>query len=311
VLAISSKSILGASKLRENTFVDLFSGIGGFHLACHLATRKFPSAQRSKCVFACEINEKARLTYERNFKKLEPDLFSGSSFARDITDVVPSTIPNFKLLCAGFPCQPFSQAGKKMGFEDVRGSMFGYISEIIAQKFPEAIFLENVNFLKNHNSGQTFKTIRRVLEDELQYKMEYFDVKASDHGLPQHRRRIFMIGFREPNINFSPPKKRELKINMSDVFGGECSREIGFTLRLGGKKSPLTDRRNWDGYIVDGAERRLSPNEAKMMQGFPSSFKFPVSDYEAMRQLGNSVAVNAVQDYVSQIFLALNATAAI
>jgi DNA (cytosine-5)-methyltransferase 1 len=93
---------------------------------------------------------------------------------------------------------------------------------------------------------------------------------------------------------------------MSDVLGGEVDRTIGLTLRVGGKNSPISDRRNWDGYVVDGVERRLNLLEAKRMQGFPKGFKFPVSDAEAMRQLGNSVAVNAVRDYVEKIFIALD-----
>ena len=92
---------------------------------------------------------------------------------------------------------------------------------------------------------------------------------------------------------------------MSDVWQGHVERDIGFTLRVGGKSSPILDRRNWDGYIVNGELRRLTPKEGKAMQGFPKSFKFPVSDSQAMKQLGNSVAVNAVQDYASAILDAL------
>jgi DNA (cytosine-5)-methyltransferase 1 len=193
-----------------------------------------------------------------------------------------------------------------MGFEDIRGTMFSHIARIIRIKKPEAIFLENVNFIKNHNQKQTFSTIKTVLEDELQYRMHYFDVRASDHGLPQHRPRVFMIGFRDVDANFIAPEKKKLKLTMSDVLGGEVDREIGFTLRVGGKNSPIFDRRNWDGYVVDGIERRLKLEEAKRMQGFPRSFKFPVSNSEAMRQLGNSVAINAVRDYAKQIFTTLD-----
>lgn len=292
---------------RSNTFIDLFSGIGGFHLACKQATRKFDNPKKkAKCVFACEINENARKTYRSHFEQIEPDLFKNERFATDITKVKANEIDDFRLLCAGFPCQPFSQAGKKLGFEDTRGTMFSHIERIIRAKQPEAIFLENVNFIKNHNNRQTFKTIKNVLEEKLQYTMYYFDVRASDHGLPQHRPRVFMIGFRDGAVSFTPPEKKKLKLTMSDVLGGEVDRTIGFTLRVGGKNSPISDRRNWDGYVVDGVERRLTLTEAKRMQGFPKGFKFPVSDAEAMRQLGNSVAVSAVRDYVEKIFLALD-----
>jgi DNA (cytosine-5)-methyltransferase 1 len=296
-----------SSSDKSNTFVDLFSGIGGFHLACKQATHKFKDPKKkAKCVFACEINENARKTYRNHFERIEPNLFKNDRFATDITKVDANEIDDFRLLCAGFPCQPFSQAGKKLGFEDTRGTMFSHIERIIEAKQPEAIFLENVNFIKNHDNRRTFKTIKTVLEDRLRYRMYYFDVRASDHGLPQHRPRVFMIGFRDNAIDFIPPEKKKLKFTMSDVLGGEVDRTIGLTLRVGGKNSPISDRRNWDGYVVDGVERRLNLLEAKRMQGFPKGFKFPVSDAEAMRQLGNSVAVNAVRDYVEKIFIALD-----
>jgi DNA (cytosine-5)-methyltransferase 1 len=114
-----------------------------------------------------------------------------------------------------------------------------------------------------------------------------------------------MIGFREPETEFVFPEKRPLKFTMSDVMKGKVDRDIGYTLRVGGKSSPIDDRRNWDGYVVNGKPRRLTSKEAAKMQGFPASFKFPVADSVALRQLGNSVAVWAVQDYAVQILDAL------
>ena len=143
------------------------------------------------------------------------------------------------------------------------------------------------------------------MTEDLGYTFHHAIVKASDHGLPQHRPRLFMVGFKDHNTNFEFPKKRKLKFNMSDVMKGQVDREIGYTLRVGGKSSPIHDRRNWDGYIVDGEVRRLTPNEGKRMQGFPSSFKFPVSNSEAMKQLGNSVAVTAIQDFAESIIQTL------
>ena len=209
-------------------------------------------------------------------------------------------------MTGGFPCQPFSQAGHGKGFKDVRGTLFFDIAEIIKVKKPQAFFLENVQRLHSHDNGKTFKVIERILTKELGYSFFHKIVRASDHGLPQHRPRIFMVGFRDPNIEFEFPKKRDLLFNMSDVMGGKVDREIGLTLRVGGKSSPIDDRRNWDGYIVNGKPRRLTPKEALRMQGFPSSFKFPVNDSIAMKQLGNSVAVKAVHDYAKQIIKALD-----
>ena len=279
------------------TFIDLFAGIGGFHLAFHNAG--------AECVYASEWDEQARKTYEANFTKLSPSLFKKGNFAGDLTKVKKSEIPNFDILCAGFPCQPFSQAGFKKGFEDIRGTLFFEIAEIIKLKKPSAFFLENVRGLYSHDGGRTFETIKDILTNELGYSFHHAIVKASEHGLPQHRPRLFMVGFKDSNVEFEFPEKRKLRFTMSDVMKGQVDREIGYTLRVGGKRSPIDDRRNWDGYIVDGEVRRLTPGEGKKMQGFPASFKFPVSDSEALKQLGNSVAVPAIQDYAEAIITAL------
>jgi DNA (cytosine-5)-methyltransferase 1 len=279
-------------------FIDLFAGIGGFHLAFHKVG--------AECVFASEWDEDARLTYERNFSKLSPKLFKSDNFVGDITKVKKSEIPNFDILTGGFPCQPFSQAGFKKGFEDTRGTLFFDIAQIIKVKQPKAYFLENVRGLYSHDSGRTFETIKRTLTEDLGYSFHHAIVKASDHGLPQHRPRLFMIGFRNPETVFNFPKKKPLRFDMSEVMQGKVDREIGFTLRVGGKSSPIDDRRNWDGYKVDGKVRRLTPIEGLRMQGFPSTFKFPVSDSAAMKQLGNSVAVWAIQDYAKEIIRSLD-----
>jgi DNA (cytosine-5)-methyltransferase 1 len=114
-----------------------------------------------------------------------------------------------------------------------------------------------------------------------------------------------MIGFRDSKLSITPPPHRELAFNMSAVMGGKVEREIGYTLRVGGKASGVHDRRNWDGYIVNGKERRLTPRQGLKMQGFPDDFDFPVPKSQAMKQLGNSVAVTAVQDYAEKILEAL------
>ncbi len=284
--------------MKTYKFIDLFAGIGGFHLAFHKVG--------AECVFASEWDEDARLTYERNFSKLSPKLFKSDNFVGDITKVKKSEIPNFDILTGGFPCQPFSQAGFKKGFDDTRGTLFFDIAQIIKVKQPKAYFLENVRGLYSHDSGRTFETIKRTLTGDLGYSFHHAIVKASDHGLPQHRPRLFMIGFRNPETVFNFPKKKPLRFDMSDVMNGKVDREIGFTLRVGGKSSPIDDRRNWDGYKVDGKVRRLTPTEGLRMQGFPSTFKFPVSDSAAMKQLGNSVAVWAIQDYAKEIIKSLD-----
>lgn len=281
-------------------FTDLFAGIGGFHLAFHNLG--------SECVFACEWDKAARKTYEHNLRKLSPDLFKSKKFYGDINSIkdIKTEIPDFDILTAGFPCQPFSQAGFKRGFEDTRGTLFFNIAEILRVKQPKAFFLENVRGLLNHNNGETFATIRKVIEKDLGYSFHWQIVKACDYGLPQLRPRLFMVGFRDKKINFKFPEPQKLEMTMSDIWGGDCSRKVGFTLRCGGRGSRIDDRRNWDAYLVDGKLRRLSPEEGKKMQGLPDDFHFPVSHVEAMKQLGNSVAVNAIQAVAEAIIDALN-----
>ena len=285
--------------ITEFTFIDLFAGIGGFHLAMEKIG--------GKCVFASEIDNHARKTYEHNFKKSNPELFSKGLFNKDIKTIMPQEIPDFDILCAGFPCQPFSQAGHKKGFEDTskseRGNLFFDVADIISIKRPKAFFLENVRGLVNHDNGNTFKVIRNILVNELGYSFYYQIVNASDYGLPQLRPRTFMVGFRDEGLlqSFEFPQKIPLKFTMSDVWGGSCSREIGFTLRVGGRGSKIDDRRNWDSYLVDGEVKRLSYYEAMKMQGFPSSYQFPVSNTQAMKQLGNSVAVDAVEEVAKSL----------
>lgn len=142
--------------------------------------------------------------------------------------------------------------------------MFFNILQILETKKPSAFFLENVRHIKNHDEGRTMQTIERSIKS-LGYSFQNFIVCASDHGLPQFRPRCFIIGFADGR-EISPPKKRKLKKTMSDILGGHCDREIGFTLRVSGRRSPIDGRHNWDGYVVDGVPRRLSVREAATMQ---------------------------------------------
>lgn len=287
------------SVLKKIKFIDLFAGIGGFHLALH--------ELGGECVFASEWDEAARTTYEHNLSHVSPKLFKSNNFVGDITKVSKKSIPDFDLLTGGFPCQPFSQAGKKKGFDDIRGTLFFDIAEILRIKKPQAFFLENVRHLYNHDGGKTYATIRRVITEDLGYSLQEFVVKASDHGLPQNRPRLFMIGFRDSSLSIKVPKKRELEFTMSDVMGGKVPRDVGFTLRVGGKGSGVNDRRNWDSYLVNGKEVRINTDQGKKMQGFPDWYEFPVSNTQAFKQLGNSVAVWAIKDYAAEIFKTLRA----
>lgn len=282
---------------KKITFIDLFAGIGGFHLAFHNLG--------ANCVFVSEWDKPARETYKKNFEKIQPELFTSEAidktFAGDITTVLPKNIPDFDIITGGFPCQPFSQAGLKKGFNETRGTLFFDIANIMKEKQPKAFFLENVRGLLTHDNGRTFATIQRILTEELGYSFFYKVIKASDYGVPQHRPRLFMVGFRDKSIDFEFPKPVNLKMTMSDVFDGKVDKKVGYTLRVGGRGSGLNDRRNWDTYLVDGKVRRLSPREGLRMQGFPDDFEFPVSETQAMKQLGNSVAVPAIQATANEI----------
>lgn len=281
------------TKMKKYKFIDLFAGIGGFHLA-------FDDAG-AECVFVSEWDEPARKTYKANFEKTSPKVFKDNNFAGDITKVNPKDIPDFDVICGGFPCQPFSQSGFKKGFKDDRGNLFFHIAEIIRQKKPKAFFLENVRHLLNHDGGKTFATIKKTIEKDLGYSFYWKVVKASDFGLPQHRPRLFMVGFKNKNIKFEFPEPIKLEKTMSDIFGGKCEKKVGYTLRVGGRGSKIDDRHNWDCYLVDGKTKRLMPKEGKKMMGFPDNYIFPVSDAQAMKQLGNAVAVPAITAYAKQV----------
>lgn len=273
-------------------FIDLFAGIGGFHIALNNIG--------GNCVFSCEIDKSARETYKKNHKIAE------DIFAEDITKIASDEVPDHDILCAGFPCQPFSQAGFKKGFEDIRGTLFFDIVRIIDTKKPKAIFLENVQHLLKHDDGKTFQKIQDVIKNQLGYSFYYKVVRASDFGLPQHRARLFMVGFKsDKKQSFVFPDKLPLKTTMSDIFNGKCNKKIGYTLRVGGRGSKIDDRRNWDSYLVDNQIRRITPKEGLLMQGFPANFVLPSSQTQAMKQLGNSVAVPAVEAVAKQISIYL------
>lgn len=185
------------SKKTNNTFkfIDLFAGIGGFHIAMH--------SVGGKCVFASEWDKFARITYEENYKKYNPELFLNGNFNSDINDADPHKIPDFDVLCAGFPCQPFSHAGLKKGFEDTRGTLFFNIAEIINTKIlkgkpPRVILLENVKGLKSHDKGNTLNTILDVL-DNLGYNVKTKVLNSKYFGVPQNRERLFVVAWLKNN----------------------------------------------------------------------------------------------------------------
>lgn len=179
-------------------FIDLFCGIGGFRIALENLG--------CECVFSSEIDDCAKEMYYQNF---------GDFPYGDITKINKENIPDFDILCAGFPCQPFSVAGKRKGFEDTRGTLFFEIADILRVKQPKMFILENVKGLVTHNKGNTMKTILNGLE-YLGYKVSYGIFNASDFGVPQSRERLIIVGHKYKTIDLSKVEKH--RINSMEQF---------------------------------------------------------------------------------------------
>lgn len=302
--------------------IDLFAGIGGIRLGVEQA---FGSVD---CVFTSEIDKYAITTYKANFKD--------SHIFGDIKQIDENDVPDHDILLAGFPCQPFSQAGLKKGFTDTRGTLFFDIERILLAKQPKAFLLENVKQLKGHDKGRTFQTIIDHLNNA-GYKVFYEILKARDFGIPQNRERIYIVGFLDHSINFEFPKPTNLPTRVGDILddvvdekytisdklwsGHKRRKELnklngkGFGYGLFNKESAYTNTISAR-YYKDGSEilieqenknpRKLTPREAARLQGFPEDYIIPVSDAQAYKQFGNSVAVPVIKAIATQMEKALN-----
>lgn len=310
-------------EMRDNSykFIDLFAGIGGIRLAFERAG--------AECVFSSEWDKYAQTTYEANF---------GEKPAGNIREIEASSIPDFDILCGGFPCQPFSIAGvskklslnKPHGFEDLtQGTLFYEILRILKEKRPSAFFLENVKNLGSHDKGKTFMVIRTALEDA-GYSFHYKVINANTL-VPQNRARIFMVGFRDRNIDFKFPEIPDNQPKMEDILErypdskytlsdhlweylqnyAEKHRKKGNGFGFGLVKMDSYCRTLSARYFKDGSEilirqncknpRRLTPRECARLQGYHATFKIPVSDTQAYKQFGNSVAVPLIEILAKQI----------
>ncbi len=178
------------SLIRDNklTCVDLFAGVGGIRLGFEQAAKEF--GVNCDCVYTSEIDEWACKTYRKNFPNDTHDPYN------DITTIDEKSLPDFDVLLAGFPCQAFSIAGKRGGFDDTRGTLFFDVARIIKEKKPKAFLLENVKGLINHRSGKTLEVILNTLSEDLGYTIFYKILNAKDFGLAQMRERIYIVGFR-------------------------------------------------------------------------------------------------------------------
>ncbi len=312
---------------RKLKFIDLFTGIGGIRLGFEKAG--------AECVWSNDYDKFCGITYGKNFGN--EDLFIG-----DIREVSSAEIPSFNILCGGFPCQPFSIAGvsKKLslgrahGFEDkTQGTLFHEIARIVKDRKPDAIFLENVKNLEGHDKGRTFTVIKETIE-ELGYSF-YHQVIDAKAVVPQHRERIFMVGFRDRDLDFNFPELSQLNPKIKEILEEKVHDKYTLTDHLWNYLQKYAEKHRQKGngfgfglvdmdshtrtlsarYHKDGSEilipqkqknpRRLTPRECARLQGFPDSFKIPVSDTQAYRQFGNAVAVPVIEEIAKEVIKTL------
>ena len=255
-------------------FIDLFCGIGSFHYSF--------SKLGWKCVLASDNDETTHDVYEKNY---------GMRPSGDIYDIDPNNIPSYDVLCAGFPCQPFSVAGKHRGFDDERGVVFMEIIRLMEVGKPKIVILENVSALKTHDNGDTFKTICKEVENQ-GYTIDHKILKCSDYGLPQMRKRLFMICVRNDikhDVDIFNLTEYEKEMTMKEYLGKNFEKKHAYTIRCGGARSPIKSKQNWDGYMVDGQEYRLTIPDAKKLQGFDDKFYLSDNNKNAWRYLGNTI----------------------
>lgn len=270
-----SKEDININPNKKITYIDLFCGMGSFHFSF----KNFGW----NCIMACDINKAAKNNYNQNFKLLPLD---------DICNINPKTIDNYDILCAGFPCQPFSQIGKHLGFDDERGTMFNQIMKFVKYHKPKIIILENVRALISHDNGNTLNKIINDIKKE-NYHIVYDVLNCSDYGIPQMRKRLFIIavklGINDKNIaqifNLNEYKKN---ITLSEYLGKNFIKKYAYTIRCGGKNSPINDKHNWDGYYVDDKEYRLSLDDCFKLQGF-NNYELSGTDKDKWKLLGNTI----------------------
>lgn len=309
-------------RLKGIRVIDLFAGIGGFHLAF----RSFGA----EIVYACEWDKDAATVYEENY---------GLKPVGDITQIDEKDIPDHDIMCAGFPCQAFSISGNQRGFEDSRGTLFFDVARIAKEKKPKIIFLENVKNLVRHNDGETFSVIRTIL-NEIGYDVYASILDSAEYGSAQSRKRVYIVCFRKDlgikEFHFPLPVKKhayvedilekehteKYRINRTDIkwnkieeYYDEKPVRIG-TVNKGGqgeriysiKGKAITLSAYGGGvgaktglYYDNGYIRKLSPRECARLQGFPDTFKISNNDNVAYKQFGNSVVVDVLQQIIEKI----------
>lgn len=297
------------------TFIDLFAGIGGIRLGYQL--------NGGRCVFSSEWDRDAAKTYYYNF---------GERPFGDIQKIDPKDIPDFDVLLAGFPCQPFSIIGDKEGFRhETQGTLFFNIEKILLEKKPKAFMLENVRNLTAHDNGRTFKVVLSHLKNA-GYDVHYKVLNALDYGVPQKRERIIICGFRKKvSFEFPPPIPVNCRKTVADIIDPEAEQDKSLFVRPAIRKSrlerlkdkafprPYISHENVAGsitphsfscalragasanYILINDERRPSAREMLRIQGFPDEFKIVVNYGQIKHQTGNSVAVPVIRAVAEKV----------
>ena len=317
------------SLLKNYKFIDLFAGLGGFHLAL--------SSFGAQCVYANEWDSFAQDVYEKNFG-IRPE--------GDITKVNAETIPDHDILCAGFPCQAFSISGKQRGFEDSRGTLFFDVARIVKEKKPKVVFMENVKQFAKHDNGNTLAVVKATMEG-LGYKFFYKVLSAVDYGVPQMRERIYMVCFRDDLgiDSFEYPKPFKLTRHVEDILlkddalvkdlikerpdtiftkednkysdrpiqigkvnkGGQGERIYstkGIAITLSAYGGGVFSKTG--GYLVNGKTRKLHPRECANLMGYPENYKICENANQAYKQFGNSVVIDVLQYITQEIANTLN-----
>jgi len=297
--------------------IDLFAGVGGIRLGFEKVFKEDISF-----VFSSEIDKYAQKTYNDNYGELPYG---------DITKIEAEDIPAHDIILAGFPCQAFSIAGLKKGFEDTRGTLFFDVARIAKYHKPKLIFLENVKGFKNHDKGNTFKVVKGTLE-KLGYKVFTDVLNAKYFGVPQNRERIYIVAFLDNDISFEFPSNLDKKVKLGDILDKKVDDKYTISDKLwaGHQRRKKEHKRKGNGfgysmfnenseytstisarYYKDGSEvlieqkdknpRKLTPREAGRLQGFPNDFNITVSDTQAYKQFGNSVAVPVIEALAKNI----------